>query len=52
MDKGLKRHCSGSCELEHPGRDLPEAFGPYTSCYNRIRLASVRPWLRTNEPVP
>ena len=29
-----------------PWRDLPEAFGPYTTCYNRIQLASARPWLR------
>jgi len=29
-----------------PWRDLPEAFGPYTTCHNRIQLASARPWLR------
>src|ERR1043166_3189951 len=27
---------SGSCAPEHPWRDLPEAFGPYTMCYNRF----------------
>src|SRR4051812_34114246 len=27
---------SGSCDLEHHGRDLPVNFGPYTTCYNRF----------------
>jgi hypothetical protein len=30
----LNRASSGSCDLEHRGRDLPNAFGPYTTCYN------------------
>ena len=43
-----------------PWRDLPAAFGPYTTCYNRFvrlaanylafaQLASIRLWLRLNE---
>jgi transposase len=45
-----------------PWRDLPDNFGPYTTCYNRfarwrrrasylafVQLASIRLWLRVNE---
>src|SRR5258705_13411007 len=51
-----------------PWRDLPEAFGRYTTCYNRfvrwrragvwrgylafVQLASIRLWLRVNESAP
>src|SRR6201991_2071633 len=27
---------SGICDPGTPWRDLPEAFGPYTTCYNRF----------------
>ena len=27
---------SGSCDPGGPWRDLPEAFGPYATCYNRF----------------
>src|SRR6185312_13018124 len=26
----------GSCDLGAPWRDLPDNFGPYTTCYNRF----------------
>src|ERR1700716_126048 len=40
-----------------PWRDLPDNFGPYTTCYNRfylafVLLASIRLWLRANESTP
>lgn len=40
-----------------PWRDLPESFGPYTTCYNRfyfafIKLAAIRIWLRACESTP
>jgi transposase len=46
-------------------RDLPEAFGPYTTCYNRfvhwrranvwgkiMKACPIRLWLRVNESAP
>jgi transposase len=44
-----------------PWRDLPETYGPRTTCYNRFvrwrragvwDLASIRIWLRANESTP
>ena len=50
-----------------PWRDLPETYGPRTTCYNRfvrcrragaanylafIKLAAIRIWLRANESTP
>ena len=43
-----------------PWRDLPESFGPYTTCYNRFvrwrmagtELAAIRIWLRAYESTP
>jgi len=31
-DRRVLRHLFGSCDLKHPWRDLPEAYGLYAAC--------------------
>src|SRR5262245_20430824 len=38
---------SGSCDLGAPWRDLPDIFGPYTTCYNRfVRWRRAGVWVK------